>query len=241
MDSDSAGHGYPELMRQLAGVQARYAAERQEAQRRYRTQCTAAQAAADEARAAATQTAAGIRAAAAIVEHVDQEAAEIWYALREQASGRLRSQLGVPPEPAPPHEVAQPDESPLTAGAADEAAEPAPVRYLTRAADLVAAGRRRQSLPGRSYAALPILGALGAGIAFAIARGLLLLGHTWHGPVSIVLVAVGQIAVFSSPLAGLPAAKVYADRLVSRLDAGAVALVVIGGMLTVCGLNLVKG
>jgi hypothetical protein len=237
MDSE---HGYLALMRRLAGVQARYAAERQAAQERYASQCAAANTTAEETRAAASQTAAGIRTATSLVEQVDAEAAEIWYALRNQASGRLRARLGVPPEPAPPDRLVEPDPPLVMASGEDAPAEPAPMRYLTHAAELVTRGRRRQPLPRRSYVLLPILGGLGAGVAFAFARGLLLLGHVWTGPVSIVLVAVGQIAVFSSPLAGLPAAKVYADRRAARLDAGAIALVVLGGMLAVCGLNVLR-
>src|SRR6266545_656515 len=200
MDCEMSEAKYRNLMRSLAQAQARYAEDRTEVQRRYEDQCVAAAATAREVKAAATATAAGVRAAAEILDHVDVEAARLWQALRHQAPSRLRRRLGVPPEPAPPHELVEPP--PDEPG---EDPEPPAVRHLAQA----------------------------AAVGYAVARGLLLLGDTLHGPPGTVLTAVGQIATFASPLAGLPATKGYADRRGARVDGGAIGLVVLGGMLAV--------
>jgi hypothetical protein len=114
------------------------------------------------------------------------------------------------------------------------------VRHLAEAAAVVAGGRKRGPLPFGAYALLPLLGAIAAALAFAAARGLLLLGDTLHGPPGTVVTAVGQIATFAAPLAGLPAAKGYADRRGARIDAGAIGLVVLGGMLAVGALSFLR-
>ncbi len=226
---------YRNLMRSLAQAQARYAEDRTEVQRRYEDQCVAAAATAREVKAAATATAAGVRAAAEILDHVDVEAARLWQALRHQAPSRLRRRLGVPPEPAPPHELVEPP--PDEPG---EDPEPPAVRHLAQAAAVVTRGRKREPLRGGAYALLPLLGAVAAAVGYAVARGLLLLGDTLHGPPGTVLTAVGQIATFASPLAGLPATKGYADRRGARVDGGAIGLVVLGGMLAVGALSVLR-
>lgn len=233
MDRDT----YRELMAELAAAQSRYAAERLDVQRRYDAQCAAAAATAEQARAAAATTAAGARAAATIVGHVDDEAAHLWQALRNQSPGRLRRGLGVPPEPAAPAQLVEP---PPADAPQEGPSEPAAIRHLAAARAALARGRRREPLPGAAYTLLPLLGAVAAALAYLAARGVLLLGHTLHGPTGVVLTAVGQIATFASPLAGLPATKGYADRRGARVDAGAIGVVVIGGMLAVGGLNLVR-
>jgi hypothetical protein len=223
---------YQELMARLAAEESRYAAECDAVRRTYDQQCAAAAALAEEARAAVGATAAGVRAASAIVEHVDEQSAELWYALRSKTSGRLRTRLGVPPEPAAPADVRDPPT------AMERAHEPGPVRLLAEAQNLVSRARRREPLPARSYAILPLLGAIGAGLAYLLARSILLLGHTLHGPPSVVVVAVGQIGLFASPLAGLLATPRYTERRGARLDAGVVGLVVLGGMLTVAAVTI---
>jgi hypothetical protein len=235
MDCDMAD--YRELMTKLATAQARYAAERLDAQRRYEVQCAAAAATAAQAKAAAVATSAGVRAAAAIVEHVDLEAAQVWQKLRSQAPGRLRKRLGIPPEPAAPDEVVEP---PPVDEPEEGPPEPAAVRHLAAAGSVLASGRRREAFSGGAYALLPLLGAIAAALAYGLARGLLLFGHSLHGPAGVVVTAVGQIATFASPLAGLPATKGYADRRGARIDAGAIGMVVLGGMLAVCGLNFLR-
>jgi hypothetical protein len=229
---------YRALMSRLAAAESLYAAERDAVQKDYDEQCAAAVAAAEQARAAMGFTAAGVRAATAIVEHVDEEAAELWYALRSKTSGRLRTRLGVPPEPAPPTDLREPPDVMHTD---DEPPEPAPVRFLSQARSLVARARRREPLAARSYAILPLLGAIGGAFAYLVARAILLLGHTLHGPPSVVLTAVGQIGLFASPLAGLLVTPLYTERRGARLDAGVIGMVVLGGMLTVAAVSIVRG
>jgi hypothetical protein len=233
-----AGASYRNLMRALAQAQARYAEEQAEVQRRYDTQCAAAAATAHQARAASAATAAGVRAAAGIVDHVDTEAARLWQALRHQVPSRLRRRLGVPPEPASPEDLVEPP--PAADPDEGQPTEPGPVRHLAEAAAVVARARKRGQLSFGGYTLLPLLGAIAAALAFAAARGLLLLGNTLHGPPGTVVTAVGQIATFAAPLAGLPVAKAYADRRGARVDAGAIGLVVIGGMLVVGALSFLR-
>src|SRR6266508_2930272 len=216
MDFERAEPTYRELMRALAQAQSGYAEELDDVQQRYEAQCAAAVAASDEARAAAAFTAAGVRAAAEIVDHVDAEAATLWQAVRRRAPSRLRRRLGVPPEPARPPDLVEPPP------AEDDPPEPGEIRHLAQAAAVAARGRKREPLSGRGYALLPVLGAVLAALAFLAARGLLLLGDALHGPPGTVVTAVGQIATFASPLAGLSAIKGYADRRGARVDAGAI-------------------
>jgi hypothetical protein len=226
---------YRELMRALAQAQARYDDEVAQVQQQFEQRCAAAATTAEEARVAAATTAAGARAAAQILDHVDIEAAGLWQAVRNRAPSRLRRRLGFPPEPAAPDDLVEPPPSDEPDG---DPAEPAAIRHLALATEVVARGRKRGPLPRAAYALLPLLGVLAAALAYGAARGMLLFGDTLHGPPGTVVTAVGQIATFAAPLAGLPAAKVYADRRGARLDAGAIGLVVLAGMIAVATLTL---
>ena len=95
--------------------------------------------------------------------------------------------------------------------------------------------------PPLSRRALPLfalVGALTAGLAFAGAHGLLVLGVHRPGPVGLVLAAIGRIAVFASPLTGLAPTKWYADRTGARLDLWSVVAIVAAGIAALTSLSL---
>jgi hypothetical protein len=228
MNSES----YRALVAKLAQAQARYATERQQAQREYETTCAAAAATLQETGAAVARAAAGAREAAGAVEQVDTDAAQLWQAVRQQSPSRLRRRLGVPPEPTARPAEPQPADGPLD--------EPAAARHLAAAREIVSSARRRAPLPWHAYVLLAFLGALVGALGYLAARGILVAGHAVHGPPGVVLTAVGQVGAFGAPLAGLPVAKLYADRLGAHLEAAAVGLVVLSGVLVATGLTLAR-
>jgi hypothetical protein len=112
---------------------------------------------------------------------------------------------------------------------------------IGEARDLLDELHGRSALSGGAYPLLVVLGVVCTALAYLAARGLLTLGHRTHGPVGTVLDTVGQIAAFASPLGGLPVLKLFVDRGGARLDAGAVAAVVLAGVATLAGFGMLLG
>lgn len=158
-----------------------------------------------------------VAAAAALVE-TDQEAARVWAGLHAVAGWRGR-RLGAVPDPV----EAPPGESPrrLLAAALHRLGQTGP-------------GTARPPLPRLVLPILPLVGAAVAGLLGLVAGGLVAVGAE-----STVLRVLGWLTFLVAPLAGVPVAALWVDRRFgSRLDSGAIGLIVIGGMVAGCALSL---
>ncbi|MDR7281090.1 hypothetical protein [Catenuloplanes atrovinosus] len=175
-------------------------------------------------------------ALAVSVAEVDREAARIWAALRAMHRRRpgWASRVGDPPEPLLPQ---SPD-----LGYPDQVDPEARARaLLDRAVRRVHAARRgapRPSPPRRVLPLLPVLGAAAAAFTALFAAGLVTLGGGYT-TAQLVLRVAGWSAFFVAPFTGLPVASALLDRMFgSRLDIGAVGLLVLGGMASASGISM---
>jgi hypothetical protein len=168
------------------------------------------------------------RAAAAVVA-VDLEADRLWARLRKVLGWR-GALLGDTPTPAEP-----------------EPGAPEPAVLLARAGRAVEALRpdspRRtgpvRPLPWLVVALLPALGAAAAATAALAAGGLVTLGQAGAGlSVGAALRGLGYLAFLAAPFAGTPVAAALAARRGRRLDAGGLALTVVGGMVAASAVAL---
>lgn len=241
---------YARLMSRLAQAFADHRAERDAAEREYAERCAAAQAAVAQATEATRATSVRLRAARDLVTQVDSEAGELWQTLQARLVGRAGIRLPGLPPPAGEEELAGPGAlaapGTLAGGPGERTGADTPAAatvaavsaLLGDADDLLASAVQRQSVGGAGYLALAVLGALVTSATYGLARLVLLAGHALGGPVGLVLIVVGQIAVFLAPLAGLAWARWYLDRRHARLDVPAVAAVVIGGLAAECSFGL---
>jgi hypothetical protein len=168
------------------------------------------------------------RAASAVVA-VDLEADRLWGRLRKVLGWR-GALLGDTPAPAEPEQGA-----------------PEPAVLLARAGRAVEALRpdspRRtgpvRPLPWLVVALLPALGAAVAATVALAAGGLVTLGHAGGGAhVGAGLRGLGYLAFLAAPFAGTPVAAALAGRRGRRLDAGGLALTVVGGMVAASAVAL---
>ena len=210
------------------------AAARREADLTAAEQAYAGGVAAVEAELAALTTAAdraeraAARAAAAVVA-VDREADRLWARLRKVLGWR-GALLGDTPAPAEPERGApEPGALLARAGRAVEALRPDSPRRTGPV----------RPLPWLVVALLPALGAAAAALAALAAGGLVTLGHaTAAEPLGSALRGLGYLAFLAAPFAGAPVAAALAARRGRRLDAGGMALAVVGGMVAACAVAL---
>jgi len=197
-------------------------------------------AAAAEARSAAASAAAAAdgraAAAASAVVAVDAEAERLWDELRRtlgwRASGLARGFAGLGWSTPGFGQVPSP---------AEAAPGDTPEDLLTRAAAHVAAlhpDAPRRPLPWLVLPLLPLLGAASATVAGLLAGGLVTVGQGGTG-VHLTLRLAGYVAFLLAPFTGVPVARALAERRFgSRLDTGAIGLIVFGGMVAGCGISV---
>jgi hypothetical protein len=80
---------------------------------------------------------------------------------------------------------------------------------------------------------LPVIGAVSAVLVYLFAQGMVVLGEMTGGGAGLAVGAFGQLMILAAPVSGLVAARVLSEQAGEPLHAGAIALVVIGGMLAV--------
>jgi hypothetical protein len=217
---------YDELMRELSRAAAQRRTARAEATRRHDGEQAAVAEELRQARVAAAAARRRRRVADELFDRVQNETARQWQRLRERLPRRQSRRMGVLPRPAEPSRAQIMSEQP-----AEGASE-----LIAEARELLDQAHRRPTLTGGAYAFLALIGVVCSTAAYLLARGILLAGQHSAGPVGTVLVTVGQIAMFTAPLGGLPAMKWFVDRAGARVDAGAVAAVVVPGLLTLAAL-----
>jgi hypothetical protein len=167
---------------------------------------------------------------------VDREAARLWERLRHARGMRT---LGEMPEPVPVEALPRialqrrPSDS-ITTGR--ESAKALLARAETRIEDTVRPAGRR-ALPRWILPLLPFLGSLTAGTAGLIAAGLVTIGEA-SVPAAALIRAIGWVCFLAAPSAGIPVAALLAHRHQRTLPVFAVALVLLGGMLTATPLSL---
>jgi hypothetical protein len=219
---------YDKLMRELSRAVAEQHAARAEATRRHDSEQAAVAAELRQAQTAAAAARRRRRAADELFDRVQNESARQWQRLRDRLPRRQARRMGVLPRPAEPSRAQIMSEHPAEGSS----------ELIAEARELLDQAHRRPALTGGAYAILVLVGVVCAAAAALLARGFLLAGRNLAGPVGTVLVTVGQIGMFVAPLGGLPAMKWFVDRAGSRVDGGAVAVVVVAGLLTVAAFAL---
>jgi hypothetical protein len=170
-------------------------------------------------------------AAGTTVVEVDREAARVWDELRRAGSwwSRLRRVGDLP----------LPDQIGHTpAGGAVEAEAVALLDAAARRIDPVRRGAARAPLPRWLLPLLPPLGATAATMTGLVAGGLVTLAH-FDSELAWPLRLLGWLTFLIAPFTGVPPAALWVGRQFgSRLDTGAIGLIVLGGMAAGCGLSL---
>lgn len=217
---------YRRLVEALAVAASQRDAELAAAERTYQECAGAASTRLARADAAAFEADRRTGAAASTVVDVDREAARLWDELRRSGGwwARLR-RLG---------------DLPLPAQAGDLPDEP-PGELLGSAAKRIDNARRgapRAPLPRWLLPLLPPLGATAATMTGLVAGGLVTLAH-FESELAWPLRLLGWLAFLIAPFTGVPPAALWVRRQFgSRLDTGAIGLIVLGGMAAGCGLSL---
>lgn len=218
------GQEYRRLVGALAAAASRRDAELAAAERSYQDGAAAAAAELARANAGAGDADRRAGAAATAVVEADREAARLWGELRKVRGWRAR-RLGELPPPAAT--------DPLPEGNAVELLDAAAKRI-----DLVRRGAPRPPLPRWLLPLLPPLGAAAATMTGLVAGGLVTVAHFDTG-MEWPLRLLGWLAFLVAPFTGVPVAALWVDRQFgSRLDTGAIGLIVLGGMAAGCGLSL---
>ncbi|GAA4675279.1 hypothetical protein [Phytohabitans rumicis] len=217
---------YRRLVGQLAGAVSLRDAELAAAERSYQDGAAAATTELARANAEAGEADRRAGAAATAVVDVDREAARLWDELRG-AGGWLTRLRRLGELPAPTPDDLLPDAN--------------PVELLDAAAKRIDQTRRgapRPPVPRWVLPLLPPLGAAAAAMTGLVAGGLVTLAHFDTG-LEWPLRLLGWLAFLLAPFTGVPPAAILIDRAWgSRLDAGALALVVVGGLSAGCALSL---
>jgi hypothetical protein len=219
---------YRSLMTELAGTVTRRATALAAAERAYHDGMAAAAAELRRAEAEAAEWDRRAAAAASAVVEVDREAERLWSDLQ-----RTRAWPGHRPGTAP-------EPAPATAQPPVEIDDDASAALLTRVAHQIHGGPPRigiglsGKLPVLVPPLLPMLGAATTAVTALVASALLALANLGP-PGEGALRLVGGLAYFASPFAGIPVASHWARRRWSaRLDTGAVAMIVLGGLCALC-------
>ncbi|HEX5597621.1 MAG TPA: hypothetical protein VFX61_16620 [Micromonosporaceae bacterium] len=202
---------YARLIEQLAGVAARVEAQRAEAELWRQQQCAAAERAVARAEAAVRQAEEEIEAARRQIQTVDAAAAELWQELGRRLP--VAHRLGDPPAPTP-------------------GATASPETLLDGVQELLDHARRPRFLPSSVYPLLAVLGALGAGAAYALGFAARLGGARHGGDLASGLPALSLVVTLLGPLVGLVPAKLLAERRHAVLNPRAVVIVVAAGLVS---------
>ncbi|GIF48678.1 hypothetical protein DFJ67_3582 [Asanoa ferruginea] len=219
---------YRSLMSELASTSTRRATALAAAERAYHDGMAAAAAELRRAEAEADECDRRAAAAASAVVEVDREAERLWSDLQ-----RTRAWPGQRPGSAP-------EPAPATAQPPLDFDDDASAALLTRVAHQIHGGPPRigiglsGKLPVLVPALLPMLGAATTAVVALLASALLALANLDPPGAGIVRLA-GGMAYFASPFAGIPVASRWArHRWSARLDTGAVAMIVLGGLCALC-------
>jgi hypothetical protein len=217
---------YRRLVGALAVATSQRDAELAAAERTYQECAGAAATNLARADAAAFEADRRTGAAASAVVEVDREAARLWDELRRGGGwwARLRQ----------PGELPLPDEQPPD-GDADAAAL---LDSAAKRIDQVRRGAPRAPLPRWLVPLFPPLGAIAATMTGLVAGGLVTLAH-FESELAWPLRLLGWLTFLIAPFTGVPPAALWVGRQFgSRLDTGAIGLIVLGGMAAGCGLSL---
>jgi len=239
---------YHRLVGALATAARERDADLAEAERAYQAGAADAAAALARADAAASEAERSANAAASIVIDVDAEAARLWDELRHSGSwwSRMR-RIGELPLPTRDEEPPGTDLVPVGGWSAevddppDRDAQAAAVELLDGAAERITQVQRgapRVPMPRWLLPLLPPLGAAAATMTGLVAGGLVSLAH-FDSQLAWPLRLLGWFTFLIAPLTGVPPAALWVGRRFgSGLDAGAIGLIVLGGMAASCGLSL---
>jgi hypothetical protein len=217
---------YRRVLGELAQAQARRRVEFKAAMDWYDGEMAARTGASEDARSAVEEATAAARAAAAAVRHTDDEAEATWARVARHLGRHANYLMGDLPEP----------EAPAEAGQAAPAGDPG--RYLRRAEGLLDRARVPRPLDWWGYPVLVLIGAGFAVLSYITAESLLALGGPFGSGWGGVVTMAGYLLKLASPLAGLPLGKLFCDRAGAHFHAGAISLVIFGGMVAVTAMMM---
>jgi hypothetical protein len=227
---------YRRLVTALAAASARRVADLEAAERAYAAGTAEAEAELTALTAAADHAERWAAGAAATVVAVDSEADRLWAELR-RALGWRGVLLGDTPAPGEPDRDASGPVLLARAARAVDALRPDSSRRDPQRRDQQRRDQQRRRdgvrrrLPWWAVTLLPGLGAAVAATVALAAGGLVTLGQA-GGQAGEAMRMLGYLTFLFAPFTGLPAAAAMAGRRFGgRLDAGGVALTVLGGMI----------
>jgi hypothetical protein len=208
---------YRSVLARLTALADEAAAHREEAQRWYTQRCAAADAAERAAEDAVRQAQAEVRAAQREVDEVDAKAAGLWSDFVHRAGPAAERFGRTVPAPVVPRQRGDRGPDDYLQEAATRLAYTEPARPLTNATQLL----------------FGMFGAIGGVIGFGLAQALRWGGREAGGDLEVGLPVVALIVMLLGPALGVIGAKRVTDRRGVPLDAAAVGVVLISGLVTV--------
>jgi hypothetical protein len=207
---------YRVVLRRLTALADEAARHRAEAERWHDERVAAADEAERAAEEAVRQSLRGVREAQRDLEGVDARAAGLWSEFVHRVGPSAERFGRTVPEPVVPR----------------QRGEHGPEEYLQEAATRLAYTAPSRPLTNATQALFALFGALGGAVGFALSEGLRWAGRAAGGDWAVALPVVALIVMLTGPVLGVDPAKRVADRRGSPLDAAAVAVVLISGLVT---------
>lgn len=204
---------YARLMGELSRLRAHVEAQIAEADSWLEQQRAAAERAVERAEHAVRRAEEELAAARREVEAVDATVGRLW----REAVRRLGPSQDEPPVPIPGARVH-------------------PEVLLDSVRDLLARARQPRALPGSAYPLLGAVGVLGAAAAYVVSLAARLGGDRYGGDLATGMPVLGLVVALLGPAVGLVPAKALAERRHAVLDAKAVVVVVLSGLVTTVAL-----
>jgi hypothetical protein len=207
---------YRVVLRRLTALADEAARHRAEAERWHDERVAAADEAERAAEEAVRQSLRGVREAQRELEGVDARAAGLWSEFVHRVGPSAERFGRSVPEPVVPR----------------QRGEHGPEEFLQEVATRLAYTPPTRPLTNATQALFALFGALGGAVGFALSEGLRWAGREAGGDWAVGLPVVALIVMLTGPVLGVDPAKRVADRRGSPLDAAAVAVVLISGLVT---------
>jgi hypothetical protein len=208
---------YRAVLGRLAALADTAARHRAEALRWYEQHRAAADAAERTAEEAVRQASDAVRAAQREVEQIDARAAGLWFEFVHRVGPTAERFGRTVPAPVVPRQRGERGPDDYLNEVVSRLAYTPPARPLTNATQLLFA----------------VFGAIGGAIGFGLAEALRWAGRQAGGDLAIGLPVVALIVMLTGPVLAVVGAKRVADRRGAPLDAAAVGVLLLGGLVTV--------
>jgi hypothetical protein len=208
---------YRDVLGRLTGLADEAAAHRAEAQRWYEQRCAAADAAERTAEDAVRQAQLEVRTAQRELDEVDARAAGLWSDFVHRVGPSAERFGRTVPEPVVPR----------------QRGDRRPADYLQDVVTRLAYTEPSRPLTNGTQVLFGVFGAIGGAVGFALATALRWGGREAGGDLAVGLPVVALIVMLTGPVLGVIGAKRVADRRGVPLDAAAVGVLLLAGLVTV--------